>query len=200
MPQFKFARSHIKPLEGETKEQAEAREEAEAREAVMTFILGLTADPVPLKYISTPKGNRGAEVHGRQVLEKYNCAGCHQLRPGVYEFQIPDDPRQRDALLRRLDASGGADPADHLFESNAWKGRPSPVPGRLFVRAVEPRIDKGKTIALQLTEALRYTDAKGATQDIPAFTRIENLPLTDLIQTSAHSEPFGGSIFTMLIP
>src|SRR5207244_4298608 len=51
MPQFKFARGNIKPLEGETQEQAEARKEAEAREAVMTFILGLIAEPVPASFV-----------------------------------------------------------------------------------------------------------------------------------------------------
>src|SRR6202011_1044740 len=51
MPQFKFARGEVKPLPGESQEQAELREEAEAREAVMTFILGLVAEPVPLKYV-----------------------------------------------------------------------------------------------------------------------------------------------------
>ena len=54
MPQFKFARSHKKPARD--KDQFEARElvdEAEAREAVMTFILGLVAEPVPLKSINS---------------------------------------------------------------------------------------------------------------------------------------------------
>jgi mono/diheme cytochrome c family protein len=41
---------------------------------------------VPLKYVHAPKADRAAEVAGRQVLDKYNCAGCHQVRPGVYEL------------------------------------------------------------------------------------------------------------------
>src|SRR5207249_409201 len=113
MPQFRFSHTRQRiTKKGEREEReapekyrkrraAEARgqydaeayhEEARAREAVMTFILGLTAEPIPLKYISAPKADRQAEVRGRQVLEKYNCAGCHQLRPGVYEFQIPEAP------------------------------------------------------------------------------------------------------------
>ena len=32
-------------------------------------------------------GDRLAEVKGRQVLEKYNCNGCHLIRPGVYDFK-----------------------------------------------------------------------------------------------------------------
>ncbi|MBI1918606.1 MAG: c-type cytochrome, partial [Planctomycetes bacterium] len=216
MPQFRFAHTRQRTLKKGQREApedyikrraAEARgqydaeashEEARAREAVMTFVLGLVAEPIPLKYISTPKADRHAEVRGRQVLEKYNCAGCHQLRPGVYEFQVPDAPGPRDALLKRLNENADLDPSDHVFESTAWQGRPSPVPGRLFVRAVEPNLDRNQ-ISLRLTEALRYTDAKGVVRDIPAATAIQ-LPLDLQVHTSAHSEPYGGSIFTMLIP
>ena len=86
MPQFQFARGEVKPKEGESKEQAQARDEAEAREAVMTFVLGLVAEPVPPRYVYEPGPDKLAEVKGRQVLEKFNCAGCHQLQPGIYDF------------------------------------------------------------------------------------------------------------------
>jgi hypothetical protein len=32
-----------------------------------------------------------AEVKGRQVLDKFNCAGCHLVRPGVYEFKASEE-------------------------------------------------------------------------------------------------------------
>src|SRR5262249_12664382 len=69
MPQFRFARAV--PKEGEAPEAFEARrmqEEAEAREAVMTFILGLVAEPIPTRYIPAPPPDRLAEIKGRQVL------------------------------------------------------------------------------------------------------------------------------------
>src|SRR4029077_14119235 len=69
MPQFRFARK-IKPLDGESEEQAHEREEADARDAVMTFVLGLVAEPVPLAFLNDPKGDRLAEAKGKQVLEK----------------------------------------------------------------------------------------------------------------------------------
>jgi len=84
MPQFKFHHGHAKPKGDESQEEADEREEAEAREAVMTFILGLVAEPVPSQYLNDPPPDRAAEVKGRQVLEKYNCAGCHQIAPGTY--------------------------------------------------------------------------------------------------------------------
>ena len=83
---------------GRTDDEFEARifkEEAEAREAVATFILGLIAEQVPVKSINQPKGDRLAEVKGRQILDKYNCAGCHLIRPGVLRFQ---DRRRRGSI------------------------------------------------------------------------------------------------------
>ena len=91
MPQFKFART--KRLPKETDEQYDARalkEEAEGREAVMTFILGLTAEQIPAKFVYSPGADRMAEVKGRQVLDKFNCAGCHIIRPGAIDLKPTD--------------------------------------------------------------------------------------------------------------
>src|SRR5207237_468958 len=126
MPQFQFARGHIKPHPDESMDQAKLREEAEAREAVMTFILGLVAEPVPSKYLNDPAPDRLAEVKGRQVLEN-------------------EDP---------------------------------------------------KTILLRLTRALRFTDTKKETRDIPASSTVE-VPVNELI---LHGEMFGGTFARLLVP
>lgn len=52
---------------------------AEQREAVVTFVLGLVAQPPVSEYVHQPEGATKAIVEGRQVLEKYNCGGCHVL-------------------------------------------------------------------------------------------------------------------------
>jgi cytochrome c2 len=49
------------------------------REAVMTFVLGLTSETPDQRYVYKPDARRAAIVKGRQVLDKYNCAGCHVL-------------------------------------------------------------------------------------------------------------------------
>ena len=54
---------------------------AQEREAVVTFVLGLIADPPSEKYIYKPEVRQEAIIQGRQVLDKYNCAGCHMLEP-----------------------------------------------------------------------------------------------------------------------
>ncbi len=50
-------------------------------EAVMTFVLGLVSEPPAPQYVYNPPPRQKAIVEGLQVLEKFNCAGCHVLRP-----------------------------------------------------------------------------------------------------------------------
>lgn len=48
-------------------------------DAIATFILGLTAEPPPPEYIYNPAGTAGAKIRGEQLIEQYNCSGCHML-------------------------------------------------------------------------------------------------------------------------
>jgi mono/diheme cytochrome c family protein len=210
MPQFKFARSHIKPLEGETQEQAAAREEAEAREAVMTFILGLVAEPIPAKFLFDPSPDRLAEVKGRHVLEKYNCAGCHQIRSGVYEVRKNDDETEAGKdLSRRLEeaqavaAGSNLSKSDHPFpEHNAWTGQRSPHPDRLLVYGIPspPPPEEGVDLYVRLTEALRFSktsaDHKKEVKDIPAA---EFVPLSTKDLVAPRTEPFGGEFANLVV-
>ncbi|RIK84221.1 MAG: hypothetical protein DCC68_02225 [Planctomycetota bacterium] len=50
-------------------------------EAVMTFVLGLVSEPPAPQYVYNPPPRQKAVVEGLKVLEKFNCAGCHVLRP-----------------------------------------------------------------------------------------------------------------------
>jgi cytochrome c2 len=61
------------------------------REAIMTFVLGLVADPPAAKYIYRPKPLTAAVLAGREVLEKYNCGGCHILSPEKWRIAFPPD-------------------------------------------------------------------------------------------------------------
>ncbi|MGE0760749.1 MAG: hypothetical protein AB7O38_27305, partial [Pirellulaceae bacterium] len=62
------------------------------REAVVTFVLGLVADPPTEKYIYQPDETSQAVLAGRKVLEKYNCGGCHMLQP--QRWQIAFQPER----------------------------------------------------------------------------------------------------------
>jgi mono/diheme cytochrome c family protein len=143
MPQFKFARP--KRLTGESDadyEKRASREDADAKEAVMTFVLGLVAEPVPAKYVNVPAGDKAALVKGRQVLDKFNCAGCHQVQPGIYDFKLTREKvgekdvekdgktvkepiTRRDDVLARLDTMFGTISAQEEYaypEHNCWGG------------------------------------------------------------------------------
>jgi len=94
------------------------------REAVMTFILGLVAEPPAAKYVHRPDARKQAIAAGRKVLDRYACAQCHTLQmerwafdfdPEVfegpvaapdYEFLRPDFSPEQIAASSRLDNRG----------------------------------------------------------------------------------------------
>jgi cbb3-type cytochrome oxidase cytochrome c subunit len=66
----------------------------EEREAVITFVLGLVADPPADEFVFHPGPRQRALVEGRTVLDKYNCAGCHILEAERWEIEYqPGDFR-----------------------------------------------------------------------------------------------------------
>src|SRR5262249_9585003 len=119
-------------------ERRKSHAEAQAREAVMTFVLGLVAEPVSLKYVYSPGPDKQAVVKGRQGLDKFNCAGCHQIQPGVYEFKT--SPGAITRLEESYRTASGQFRADHPFLShNAWVGTPANLPDRLTAYGSSPR-------------------------------------------------------------
>lgn len=63
-------------------------------EAVMTFVLGLVAEPPAAKYIYKGTPRRKAIVEGEQLLVKFNCVGCHTVKMETWEFDY--DPESED--------------------------------------------------------------------------------------------------------
>jgi cbb3-type cytochrome oxidase cytochrome c subunit/mono/diheme cytochrome c family protein len=202
MPQFKF--SHTMKRQGETDDEFEARsqrEEAEAIEAVMTFILGLTAEAVPMKFVNEPNQGRLLEVKGHKVLERHNCIGCHTIKPGRYEFAL-DDPMQ--TQLQRI--MGNTTYQDEIRrdigfpEHSAWRPTQTPPAGKGIahglVRAVrEAEEGTGTKVNLELWEALRYQDSQGKTQIMPAGLAPLDIPLDPRMQ---QTPPTGGNFAEVL--
>jgi cytochrome c2 len=84
MPQFAWGaqaeyRAEVEGKTGEALAQAHLDGRNRDIEEVMTFVLGLLAEPAPAKYVYKPDPRRAAIVQGEIVLQKYNCAGCHVL-------------------------------------------------------------------------------------------------------------------------
>jgi mono/diheme cytochrome c family protein len=212
MPQFRFSRGHRRPGEsaedfqerqrreskGEYDDQA-LRDEAEAREAVMTFILGLVAEQVPSKYLFQANNDRLAEVKGRQVLDKFNCIGCHQVRSGVIEFkQTPESLRQLEEAHRQAVKNSRDD--FHFPNHNAWLGPQPTSADRLTAFAAQERSDKDPDtdqdlLVFRLTDALRFAGADGVLRDIPAGNTARVMPRDVVV----HSSVYGGTLAALLV-
>lgn len=194
MPQFKFARTKRGPNESEAVYQRRAaQEEAEAREAVMTFVLGLIAEPVATKFVHQPTGDRLAEINGLRVIDKFNCSSCHSFGPGQFELNVSNDKIKladgttttaKAAVLEKLIQTHKqyleneiGDPKDRPYpEHVAWSVKPPAVNAtKLSARGLLSVVNDGERDVplLRLSEALtfRYTDEdskKAIVATIPA--------------------------------
>ena len=72
------------------------------------------------------------------MLDKFNCIGCHQVQPGIYEMdRTPQMVADLEDLSYQKNPKKFAAEFHDLFEAeNEWTGRPSPFPDRLLVHAV----------------------------------------------------------------
>lgn len=61
------------------------------RQAVITFVLGLVKEPPATKFLFNPDARQQAIVDGRQVLERFNCGGCHTLKMEQWIFGYGSD-------------------------------------------------------------------------------------------------------------
>ncbi len=57
------------------------------REAVMTFVLGLVAEPPAPQYVHHPGTHEQARLRGLVVAEQYNCGGCHALEMDRWDIR-----------------------------------------------------------------------------------------------------------------
>lgn len=61
------------------------------REAVMTFVLGLVAEPPAAQYVYSADPRRKAIVEGEKLINKFNCNGCHTFQMETWDFTY--DPK-----------------------------------------------------------------------------------------------------------
>ena len=66
----------------------------EDREAIITFVLGLVSEPPREKYLYQPSIRTKALIDGKQVLDKFNCAGCHVLQPEKWNLTLSETELQ----------------------------------------------------------------------------------------------------------
>lgn len=197
MPQFKFSR--IKPNKGESPEEFAARaakEEHDNIEAVMTFVLGLVAEPIPLKFVNTMREDRRHEVAGLQVLEKFNCIGCHIAKPAYFDAVMTEDLL---AQLRRYHGRTESvtelarDPA--FPEHSAWRSQMLAPNGKLIARGLPLPGEDEESINIELWEAIRFMDADGLYQDFPAGLSRIQIP----VEAIKHSHGAYGGMYANVL-
>ncbi len=196
MPQFHFSGA-VATEDAGTEEKAQAqRDEAAAREAVMTFILGLTAEPVPPQFVNQPKPEKLAIARGKQLLEKYNCTGCHQLQPGRYEFKLNDDIRsQLDETAFSNKSRYAKEHWQPFLEQSEWTASQQPHEGQMTIFGMPtPKDDK----LIRLSEAAKYLDKDKQVQDVPASETV-GIPADDAGMIS-RTAPLGGDLVDILVP
>src|SRR5262249_34500162 len=157
-----------------------AKEEAEAREAVMTFVLGLVGEAMPLPYINNPAPDRLAEIKGRQIIDKYNCAGCHLIQPGSFEVRVSDKTVAPLGQAFVRDKDGREKDYDFLYH-HGWAGTAPATPDRLTAFGARPRFDEeDKVFLVKLTQALRYRAPDGSLRDLRASSTV-SVPPSEMI-------------------
>lgn len=197
MPQFQFARFARKPGESDADYGRRAeKEERENREAVMTFILGLVAEPTPMKFVNQPREDRAREIAGLKVIEKFNCNGCHIFKPGQWEVGLAEavgDKTMKDELLKNLanpltQSDLKNDPG--FPQSSAWRNRRTPPPDKVVIQGLPRAVnaDEG-LLSLEVWNAVPFRNDKGEVVQLPAGQSALNVPLKS---ASPHHPPYGG--------
>jgi hypothetical protein len=168
--------------------------EQEAREAVMTFILGLVAEPIPMKFVHQPNADRAHEVAGLKVLEKYNCVSCHILKPGSYQVRLQDEARGgtvQDQLLRLYRDAEAELRVDPGFpESTAWCSNLPYPPDRVIIRGL-PRAkdEENNLLSLEPWEAIHFRKPDtGETLQLP----VKSVVTIPLESKEPRHPPYGG--------
>ncbi|MFN4259370.1 MAG: c-type cytochrome [Gemmataceae bacterium] len=203
MPEFRFARTE--PQAGETPEEYETRrwvEEAEAREQVMTFVLGLLADPMPAQFRYDPPPARKAEVLGRHVIDKYNCASCHLLRPGLVDFKVNDDVLEQLDLRYAQFLTEATTEQDFSFtHHNAWVGLPPKNPDRLRAYTVfaGPEEFDPDMFRIPLVEALMYYAQDEHDHSVPRNFRAGYSVFVPTSAVLSHHPELGGGFAANLV-
>jgi cbb3-type cytochrome oxidase cytochrome c subunit len=107
------------------------------REAIVTFLLGLVAEPPAEKYLPRPSPPRQAIIAGRKVLDQYACDTCHTLAMERWTLMIPGMRWPAPAATAEYDFARPQLSAEQLAASTVCDRR-----GRVRVEVVGmPRVD-----------------------------------------------------------
>ena len=182
------------------------------REAVMTFVLGLVAEPPAPQFVSRPDAREQARLDGLKVAEQYNCGGCHALQMDRWDI------RYRPGSLG--DASEVADYpflAPHFTSQDVEQSLATDRQGRRRARLVgmpvldpvtgKPQlvdedgvpIEEGDTEAVPHQPVMLWQDALVDGQ--PRIVGGQNVVVpADAVRAGVHYPARGGDLARLLFP
>jgi mono/diheme cytochrome c family protein len=86
---YDFMKASNKDSYNERLRMPQFRFSPEEREAVVTFVLGLVAEPPAHQFVYHPNADAAALIAGKKAIEKYNCGGCHILEAQQWTVTAP---------------------------------------------------------------------------------------------------------------
>jgi cbb3-type cytochrome oxidase cytochrome c subunit len=170
------------------------------REAIVTFVMGLVAQPPANRYVYQPGVRQRAIVEGRKVIDQYGCAECHTLEMERWTLQYDPAKFPAPAAMAEFAFLGPKLPAAMLAASKAVDRRGL---ARVEVAGM-PRVDaKGQ---LQEDEDDDGNPLYGFTLWEPAAVagQVWTVGGPDLLvnksQLAARRAPWGGAYARLLYP
>ena len=166
----------------------------------MTFILGLTGERIPSKYMPNYKPQKKAIAVGEKLLNRYNCTGCHVL--AMPKYTLAEGTKTLDALpdfLTNVSAAYGKRSSDYLALYGPANPAFAEVGGLKFDPAIqdfrlEPTMVKNKDGKYVIPEGEKLAPADAKTT-MTLSSETEGKPITIEGMPTAEDE---GKIYVQL--
>ncbi|NBW95505.1 MAG: hypothetical protein EBR28_01925 [Planctomycetia bacterium] len=186
--------------------------DAKQREAVMTFVLGLVAEPPAPQFVHKPSPREEARLKGLVVAEQYNCGGCHTLQMDRWDLRYKPEslgPAQSVADYAFL--------APHFAPQDVERSLATDRQGRRHARLVGMPVLDPVTGRPQLVDEDGVPIEEGDTEAVPhrpvmlwhdALVDGEARPVggpnvmvpEDAIRAGRHYPAHGGDLARLLFP
>lgn len=111
-------------------------------EQIVTFVLGLVAEPPPEPYLYRPSGPAAARIQGERLLNKYNCTGCHMV-------ELPEVTLWADLT----------NPTSAFYAPTPPRKRPKPLGHEMLLRLLPPQ-----KVDISITRVMKNEDEEEVTK------------------------------------
>jgi hypothetical protein len=182
------------------------------REAVMTFVLGLVAEPPAPQFVNRPDAREQARLDGLKVAEQYNCGGCHALQMDRWDVRYKPG-----SLGEAAEVADYPFLAPHFTDQDVQKSLATDRQGRRHARLVGMPVLDPTTGRPQLVDEDGVPIEEGDTEAVPHHpvmlwhdTLVDGQPRivggqnvvvpADAIKAGVHYPARGGDLARLLFP